>query len=126
MATTTSREKTLETLGILSLASVVAGLVFRLEPCYFLAIGLLFTGIFLKRPAEMIASAWMKFARLVGAVNTRILLAVSFYLVLTPVALMYRLFHGDFLHIGRGRGETSLWHVRDHTYTEKDFENMWR
>lgn len=125
MSTAMSREKTLETISVLSLVSVVVDLVFRLEPCYFLVIGLLFTGIFLKRPAEMIASAWMKFAHILGAVNTRILLAVSFYLVLTPVALMYRLFHGDFLHIGQGRDETSLWHVRDHTYTEKDFENMW-
>jgi len=120
-----SRERTLETLSVLALASAGAGLFFRLELFHYLAVGLLFIGAFLKRPAAVIASAWLKFGHLLGTVNTRILLALAFYLVLTPLAVIYRIFHHDNLQIGHNRKASSLWHERNHDYTAKDFENMW-
>lgn len=36
--------------------------------------------------------AWMKFATVLGHVNTRIILTVFFYVVMTPVGLILRLF----------------------------------
>jgi hypothetical protein len=36
--------------------------------------------------------AWMAFAHVLGHVNTRIILSVLFYLVMTPVGLVMRLF----------------------------------
>jgi hypothetical protein len=120
-----SRDKTLETLGVLALASIAAGLYFKLEFLQYFAGVLLLIGIFLKRPAVLIASAWLKFGHLLGTINTRILLALAFYLVLTPLAVIYRMFHRDFLQIGPGRRSASLWHERNHTYTARDFENLW-
>ena len=125
MTQTPSREKTLETLGILALASLAAGLSFRLAPLQYGAAVLLLVGIFLKRPAALIASAWLKFGHLLGTINARILLTLAFYLVLTPLAVIYRLFHRDVLQIGPGRKSSSLWHERNHAYAARDFENMW-
>lgn len=125
MAQPLSREKTLETLGVLALVSLAAGLFFRLELLTYLAGGLLLIGSFLKQPAAIIASAWLKFGHLLGTINTRILLALAFYLVLTPIAVVYRILHPDFLQIGHGRKTSSLWHERNHEYTARDFDNMW-
>jgi hypothetical protein len=45
--------------------------------------------------ALWIRHAWMSFAGVLGWINSRILLSAMFFLLLTPVALIRRLFHAD-------------------------------
>jgi len=42
-------------------------------------------------------AAWMSFASVLGWINTRIILAILFYLVLTPMGLAMRLLGVDLL-----------------------------
>ena len=44
----------------------------------------------LRRLAGEVAAAWLKFAEVLGRINSFILLSVVFYVFLTPVALLYR------------------------------------
>ena len=121
----TDRERSLETTGILALASLILGLLVHWTPWYVLAAGFLLIGLFLKRSAELVTRAWLAFAHALGTFNTTVLLALAYYLVLTPLAVFYRIVHGDFLRMGRSRKGPSLWHVRDHEYSAKDLEKMW-
>jgi hypothetical protein len=126
-----TRETILETLGVLALACLAAGHLLRHRPLAgrgFLAAAafLLAVGLFVTPVARWIALAWLKFAELLGAVNSRILLGAIFYLFLTPIALLARLTHGDFLHLKRHAGaDRSYWHVRDHAYTAEDLGKLW-
>ncbi len=120
-----SREKTLETISILALASIVLGIWFEWPPWHIAAGVLLFIGAFFKRAAGAVASAWMKLAHILGFINTRLILILIFYLALTPLAVLYRVLHGDFLNLRGRRAGTSLWHVRDHTFTARDLDKMW-
>jgi len=118
--------KALETLAVLSLVCLAAGLFFGMTAFLVAALTLLFTGLFLKRLSMRIAEVWLRFAGLIGAINSRIILTLIFYLVLTPLAFVYRLFHGDFMKIRRqddpGR---SYWTRRDHQYNPRDLGNVW-
>jgi hypothetical protein len=52
----------------------------------------------------------MKFAELIGAVMTRVILVVAYYLVITPIGLLLRLLGKDLLDIGTAGGDRdSYW-----------------
>lgn len=126
-----TRETVLETTGVLALACLVAGHLLRHRPLAgpgFLAAAtlLLAIGLFVKPLARRIAQVWLRFAVALGAVNSRILLGAIFYLFLTPIALLARLFREDFLHLKKRAGpDRSYWQARDHAYTAEDIGKLW-
>lgn len=69
---------------------------------------------------------WMKLAGVLGWINTRILLSLFFYLVLTPIGLIMRLFGKDLLDRALEKEKVSYWSKReekdsDPTYYERQF-----
>ena len=56
---------------------------------------------------------WMKFAFLLGWFNTRLLLGIFFYLIITPIGLLMRLFGKDFLDEKIDKSAKSHWNKRD-------------
>lgn len=66
---------------------------------------------------------WLKLAETLGWINTRLLLGIVFFVFLSPIAFLHRLFHKNPLQLKKTSG--SVFVAREHTYTEKDFENMW-
>lgn len=69
--------------------------------------GLLFPGVL-----GPVQRAWMKFALVLGHFNTRIILTVLYYVVMTPVGLVMRLFH-DPLDRKLKDGKASNWVKRE-------------
>ena len=70
--------------------------------------------------------AWMTMALALGFVMTRVLLTIFFFLVLTPVALVFRLIGRDALHRKLDRDAASYWIrkqylIEDKTRFEKFF-----
>lgn len=126
-----TRETVLETIGALALACLVVGHLLRHRPLAgraFLAAAslLLALGLFAKPAALAIARAWLAFAEILGAVNSRILLGAIFYLFLTPIALLARRCRGDFLHLKKRDGaDRTYWQARDHAYTAEDISKLW-
>ncbi len=57
--------------------------------------------------------AWMRFAYVLGWVNTRLILAIMFYLVFTPIGLALRLLRKDLLERKIGEGELSYWKKKE-------------
>ncbi len=125
-----THEKVLETTGVLALACLVVALLAG-RPAVrggFLAAAaaLLVAGLFVKPLGRAVAAAWLRFAELVGAVNSRIILGLVFYVFLTPIALLARLTRGDLLNLRRKSGEgRSYWVDRTHAYTRADLEKIW-
>ena len=73
---------------------------------------------------------WYKIAEVLGWVNSRIILSILFFLFLSPLALLYRLFNKDTLQIKKRSLqekplEGSMFVDRDHQYETKDFEEVW-
>lgn len=86
-----------------------------------LAIGLI--GLFVPFLSKWIAWTWFKISEGIGAVVSRVLLTVIFFLVLVPIAFLARLFTKGDLQLKRK--EDSYYSDRNHQYEPKDFENVW-
>jgi len=119
-----TRIQELETLGVLALVALAIGLLTGRQPFFWLAVILLSVALFAKPAAGVLARWWLLLASLISAVNTRVLLTVVYLLVLTPLALLYRMFHRNPLAI-RGRTMTSMYVERNHAYISADLEKLW-
>ncbi len=75
---------------------------------------LILTGLLSPAGSRIFHQGWMRFAGVLGYVNSRILLSLMFYLVFTPYGLVMRLFGRDTMN-RRGAGKQSYWIPRAKT-----------
>lgn len=82
--------------------------------------GVLLVFFALVRPAALapVHKAWMRFARALGWFNTRLILVLVFYLVLTPISLVMRLLGKRPLALHRDSGASTYWQPRE----KKEFD----
>ena len=82
---------------------------------YFLWPGglLMVLGATLPRALKWVYVAWMSVAFVLGFVMAHVILTLLFYLVLTPIGLVARLFGQDFLSLKLDRAAKSYWITRD-------------
>ncbi|MBN1823543.1 MAG: hypothetical protein JW803_04415 [Endomicrobiales bacterium] len=88
---------------------------------------LFFTAVFLagRGASELVFGLWTKLARFLGKVNAAIVLFLIFYLCLTPIAVLYRIFNRKAAeHFVKKRIDT-YFTGREHSYAPEDFEKMW-
>ncbi|MCF6268620.1 MAG: SxtJ family membrane protein [Melioribacteraceae bacterium] len=68
---------------------------------------------------------WMALAVVLGFVMTRVILSILFYLIITPINFISRVFGKDFLDLKIEKEKKSYWNLRDEKYkkssTEKQF-----
>ncbi len=68
---------------------------------------------------------WMTLAIILGWVMTRVILTILFYLVLTPVGFMAKLFRKDFLDLGFNKNADTYWIKRESKKKEAiDYERQ--
>lgn len=73
-----------------------------------LGTGLVLPGLVAPRVLAPVERAWMRFAEVLGRINTRIILTVLYALVITPIGLVRRAF-GDPLDRRMHDGRDSVW-----------------
>ncbi len=122
----TSRSKALETLGTLAFVSLALSLYLKVALLSYIALILLFIGIFTRKPSGILATVWLRFSEKFGKFTTGVILTAIFFGVLTPIAVLYRIIHGDPLMIHpESARKISCWVERNHSYKRKDLENLW-
>ena len=98
-------------------------LIFEISILLYTAIAISVLGALFQKIAQAINWFWMKLALTLGWINTRILLSVIFYLFLTPIALVSRLFTKDPMKLKRP--QNSNFEIRNHLYKKEELENIW-
>ncbi len=93
--------------GLLLWRGKAAAPVFFLLAALFLVPGLAFPQVL-----KPIHRAWMALAILLGSVMTRLILFLTFYLMITPLGLLMRLFGYRFLDLSWGDTRETFWHFR--------------
>jgi hypothetical protein len=68
--------------------------------------------------------AWMKFAFVLGWINTRIILGLFFYIVLTPIGLVMRVFRSDLLDQKFDAHAPSYWKRRTTPFDPSSMERQ--
>ncbi len=85
---------------------------------------LVVAGLFVAPAAKAFHTAWMRFAALLGHVNSRVLLTLMYYLAFTPYGLVTRLVGRDPLR-RRGAKAGSYWVERKRTRQSREqFERL--
>jgi len=69
----------------------------------------LVAGLAAPRALAPVERAWRQFAELLGAVTTRVLVTLTFLLVMVPIGLLRRLFGVDSLGLRFDRAKSSYW-----------------
>ncbi len=129
-----TKEKRLETLSVLAGFCFVVAL-FKLHKGgspqalkWWMGAGvvLLIVGLFIGPLATVIAQLWLKLSHLMGAVMSRLLMSLVFFLVLLPLALLRRLItRRDDLHLKRKTNGASYYTEEVRTYTARDLQFPW-
>jgi hypothetical protein len=97
----------------------VLGLLFlwrhKVHYPYFLWPGavLVLSGAILPRALKWIYIAWMSVAFVLGFVMAHVILAILFYLIITPIGLLARVAGKDFLSLKLDRPAKSYWIPRE-------------
>lgn len=117
--------KNLETIAVLALAMILLGLYMKLQLFIILAGTFLFIGIFAKRLSAVIANGWLSIAHLISALNSKIMLTIIYYLMLAPLAILYRLNAKKFEDNSHGKTASTLWRIREHVYVSSDLDKLW-
>ncbi|MEN3325069.1 hypothetical protein VP395_15130 [Mariniflexile soesokkakense] len=116
-------EKSLETIIVLALASLVASLWFSASWLIYISIGLLSISFISKKLTTLIGKGWFGFSEYLGIVMNYVIMFIIFYLFLCPLSFFQRFF-------GRNqilkKGEFDSHFVkRNHLYVRKDIEHPW-
>ena len=64
--------------------------------------------------------AWMRFAKVVGRFNSRVLLSLIFYLMIFPLSLLVKIFSKDRLGLQFGKDMETYWLDKNQRKFDKD------
>lgn len=105
---------------------VVLSFIFKSVSTYLIyaaaIIGLLC--VFLPVVGDFIVKIWYKIAEGLGWFNSRVILSILFFVFLSPIAALYRLFTKNPMGIKRP-STNSVYTERNHVYQKKDLEQIW-
>lgn len=118
-------QKGIQSILVILLGFLLLYLVFRWKG--FLWIGSLIgiPGLVSSILRTYILRGWYKLASILGFINSKIILSVIFYLILTPIALVSRIFSKDKMQIKKRPEKDSYFTIRNHEFTSDDFKNPW-
>ena len=120
-----SRAKQLETILVIAAGMIVFHFLFKRVEFLYVALGAAVLGLAIPIAAKYIHLGWMGLAKVLGFINSHILLGVIFFFILTPIALLRNLVsRKDNLQLRKQEGE-SYFVERNHTYEAADLENPW-
>jgi len=92
---------------------------------FIISILFLFLGLVLPVLLKPIQKIWMVLAILMGWFMTRIILIILFYLIVTPIGLLARLFGKDFLNTKFNKNPDSYWiSKKTITFDKRNYENQ--
>ncbi len=117
------KEKTVEAILVIVVGFLL--IFFLKDQKVFLYISFIIglVGIFIKPLAVLIAKGWYKLGDILGFVVSKVVLALLFFLLVTPVALLHNLFNKDTLRLKKS--DRSFWSDRNHLFVSNDFEKIW-
>ena len=118
-----TREQAKDTGMALVLISLIVFFVTREIRYATIGAGLLLLDMIAPALYKPAAKLWFGLSAVLGAVMSKVLLSIIFFLVLTPMGLMRRIGGKDPMRMRQfKKGEDSVFRVRDHAFVAADIE----
>ncbi|MBS2098164.1 SxtJ family membrane protein [Carboxylicivirga linearis] len=115
-----SREKSLETIIVLALVSLIISLWRDIHWLIYVSIGFLVVALASKKITNLIGKSWFGFSHYFGIVMNHIILFIIFFLFLLPLSLLQKLMRKK-----QSKKDTSYFQKRNHWFSVKDIEHPW-
>jgi hypothetical protein len=118
------RIEVIETVSVLALAALVIHLIWEIRWLVWLAMGLLVLTLTPNPLATLVAKLWLKLSELIGNVMSRVILSLIFFLLLTPLAVLYRFFSPEMAKSFFDRSSASTFRKAG-VCNRDDFQKPW-
>lgn len=118
-----SDRETAKTQLVIVVGLLVLAAIFQNEYIAYVSLIIGLICIAIKPIGDRIVWGWYKLAELLSKVMNPLILGIVYYLFITPIALLFRLFGNDPLGLKEQKG--SVYESRDHTFEKKDLINPW-
>jgi hypothetical protein len=93
----------------------------EIKSCYLAAIILLIVDMIWPQVFTPIASFWLGLSKILGAIMSRVLLSMLFFLLVTPIGLLRRLWGKDPIMLKQWKaGNASVFKIRNQEYNAQD------
>ena len=118
-----TREQAKDTGMAMVLICLLVWYFFNVKQLFGLALALLITNMVVPQIYKPMAKLWLGLSNLLGAVMSRVLLTVLFFMLVTPIGVLRRVAGKDSLKINKWKkGRESVFYIRDYTYQPKDID----
>lgn len=118
-----SKDKHYGTILVFVLVLIIFFFVYKNTNLLYVALGLGAIALLVPALSRLIHRLWMKFAELLGFVMNKVILGIVFFVFLTPIAFLSRLFRKNTLKVEKNA--TTYFSERNFTYTKKSLEQLW-
>ena len=107
--------------GVILIIGIVLLYFEKTSYLYFCSIGgiILLLGLVVPKVLLPLQKAWMTFAIILGFIMTRVILSILFYIILTPIGLIAKIFGKDFLDRKIKKDKETFWNYRELKKYEK-------
>ncbi|ASO04120.1 SxtJ family membrane protein [Arenibacter algicola] len=110
---------------IITIVFVILGIHFNTNRFLIIAIVIAFFTILFPSIFYPFTYVWFRFSKFLGKLNSQIILAIIFFLVITPVGIFRRILGKDTLRLKDfKKGTDSVMIQRNHTYSSSDLEHL--
>jgi hypothetical protein len=119
-----STSESLKTILTIITGLIVLNLVFESSSLLYVSLVLGVLSLLSEKLAYYAHKAWMTLAKILSYIMPNVILSMIFYLFLTPIALLQRLFIVDeFMPLSKNKNSSFKESLR--TFNPKDFEKPW-
>ena len=116
--------KAKETMLVITVGFLILHLLFHTRLWLYLAAVTGITGVLSFYLSTKIDWLWTKLSIILGEISNHILLTITFFVVVTPVALLRKLF-GKKNILSNTKKQSGYFSTRNHLYKKEDFEKSW-
>ncbi|MBD0777849.1 hypothetical protein HPE56_08590 [Maribacter sp. ANRC-HE7] len=110
---------------IVTMVFIISGIRFDTSMFFILALAIALFTILFPSVFYPFTLVWFKFSKILGKINSQIILAIIFFLVITPVGVFRRILGKDTLRLKDfKKGTDSVMKQRNHAYTPSDLEHL--
>lgn len=113
-----------ETIAAFVTLSIILFLIFDALYILYIGLGIGLSTLLFRSLAALFNKAWMYVSKWLNYIISRVLLSIVFFLILTPIAILYRLVGKDSLQKTQS-DEDSYFEERNYQFKPEDFKKTW-
>lgn len=117
--------QTYQTINVLVLALLIAFFVTKESILIFFSIFLLLNNLIFFNISKIITDYWLAFSRVIGGINSKILLSIVFFLFLIPISYLYRFFNQENVSNLKENNKDSYFGVSNLKNDRESFLKQW-